>query len=226
MTMTASDSFEDRLLEQLRRVVAERPIPAAPIHPRRGRTRLALAGGAVAAAATAVAIVASSGDVTPSAYAVQPRPDGAVTVHIRSLRDADGLEHSLRAAGIPAVVDYVPAGQTGCAGAPPGSGDPPEKGSSQRVEAGGSDAPSLSTQGPGPGAGADPTTAGQGGLAGPKMSGKVSVGSDGATFTVDPGALEPGEHLYITTTTGTVSSIGMAISKGGPPAACALKAAP
>jgi hypothetical protein len=64
--------------------------------------------------------------------------------------------------------------------------------------------PSLSGPGPGPGA----TTS------------KVTIGSDGASFTIDPGQLEPGEKVYITTSTGAVSSLGMAIAKENPGAAC------
>lgn len=218
--MTAPDHFEDRLLGQLRQVVAERPAPLAPVRHRSRRTPLALAGGAAAVAAV-VAIVASSSDVTSSAYAVESQADGAVTVHIVSLSDAAGLEHSLRAAGIPAVVDYVAAGpgDAGCTAAAGG----PEAGAVQHAEATAS-RPSVSTQGGKPGG--EPSfsgsfsKAGPGAAGGPKMTSKVSVGSDGATFTVDPGAIEPGQRLYVTTSTGTMSTIGMAISKEAPRPLC------
>jgi hypothetical protein len=230
MNMTASDHFEDRLLAQLRDIVAAQPTPSSPRRQRRtGRTRLALAGAAVTAAVTAVAIVASSGDVTPSAYAVQSQPGGEVTVSINSLKDASGLESSLRAAGIPAIVSYVPASEVGCLGAPPpksadGSGS--VRGSLQRIEktAGGSGAgPSFSTEAPetraAPAGAAAEKLGGPG--AGLKMGSKVSVNSAGAaTFSIDPGTLKPGEKLYISTSTGTVSSIGMMISQDGPPQAC------
>jgi hypothetical protein len=225
MNMTASERFEDRLLEQLRQVAAERPAPSAPSLRRPRRARLALAGGAVTAAVAAAAIVASSGGVTSSAYALQSEPNGAVTVHILSLKDAGGLESSLRAAGIPAVVDYVPPGQAGCIGPPPAGTGAPAHGTLQRVEPGGKgDAgPSLSTQGSAPGAGSGFSATGKpgGGAPAPKMGSKVSVGSDGASFTVDPGSIPPGEKLYITTSTGTVSTIGMAISKDNPASDCA-----
>jgi len=211
--MTTPNRFEDRLLEQLRHVVAERPAPAPTFVARRPprRTRLVLAGASVAAATAVVAIVATSSDVTPSAYAVQPRPDGSVTVKIRSLRDAAGLERSLRAAGVPAVVDYVPEGGTGCVAPAP---EPAPGGSAERglntdgAGAGGrtDSGPSLSSRGPGPGA--------------HQTMSKVAAGDDGVTFTIDPGTIEPGEKVYITTSTGAMSTIGMAIGKRGPGAGC------
>ena len=114
--MTTPERFEDRLLRELRRVVEERPAPAGLLEPRARRTRLAWGGvGVGVATATAVvAIVASSGDVTPSAYAVQPQANGAVSVSIHSLSDAAGLQSKLRAAGVPAVVSYTTAGGMGC----------------------------------------------------------------------------------------------------------------
>ncbi len=114
------NAFEDRLLAELRHIVAERPAPAAAAPDRSGfgraprspRPRL-LAGATATAAAAAVAVLLASGGggATP-AYAVEREGDGSVTVEISSLRDADGLERKLRAAGIPAVVDYTPEGKT------------------------------------------------------------------------------------------------------------------
>jgi hypothetical protein len=101
-------TFEDRLLDELRTVVAARPAPAAGPQPR--RLRLVLATGAIAATTVGV-IVLSGGDSAAPAYAVERQPDGSVTVEIRSLRDASGLQEKLRAAGIPAVVDYTPIGK-------------------------------------------------------------------------------------------------------------------
>jgi hypothetical protein len=106
-------TFEDRLLAELRQVVADRPEPAAVQPPlrRAPRARIALGGFATAAAAAAAVVIASGGDPAEPAYAVDRQSDGSVTVQISSLRDADGLERKLRAAGIPAVVDYTPAGK-------------------------------------------------------------------------------------------------------------------
>ena len=44
------------------------------------------------------------------------------------------------------------------------------------------------------------------------------------TFTIDPDNIKPGEKLYITTSTGAISSIGMAIGKVKPDASCATAA--
>ena len=119
MTMTAP-TFEDRLLEQLRNVVAAQPAPAARPH----RRRLAVTGVGAAAAASAGAVVAVVG--TSERGRVRgpgPLPDGAVSVSIHSLSDAGGLQEKLRAAGVPAVVDYVPAGEGSCTA--PGAAPPP-----------------------------------------------------------------------------------------------------
>jgi hypothetical protein len=207
--MTASNRFEDRLLEQLLHVVAERPAPDVIAHRAPRRTRLALAGVSVTAATAVVAIVATSSDVTPRAYAVEPRPDGSVTVKIHSLRDAAGLQRNLRAAGVPAVVDYVPAGEAGCVGPGPGPAAGASQGPSLRSGGEGRSDTGRSLSGPGPRPGDGAT-----------MS-KVAVGRDGVTFTIDPGNIKPGEKVYITTSTGTVSSIGMAITKDRPDAPCA-----
>jgi hypothetical protein len=227
--MSASPRFEDRLLRQLRDVVAERPAPEAIVAARAPRRtpRLALAAAGVAAATAAVALVATSGDVTTSAYAVTPRSDGRVTVSIHSLSDAAGLQGSLRAAGVPAVVDYVAPGESGCVGWPPdapppnavinttpGSAPPSSPGPSQGVllhtEQGDTAGPGT----PGPGTRASPT----------RVSGSSGPAPDdkgGVTFSVDPGDVRPGEKVYITTSSGTVSSIGMAITKTPPSGACA-----
>jgi hypothetical protein len=106
-------TFEDRLLAELRALVAERPASAAAGPPparRVPRRRLAFAAGAVVAAVAGV-FVAVDGDPAAPAYAVDRHSDGSVTVEIHGLRDAAGLQAKLRAAGIPAVVDYAPAGK-------------------------------------------------------------------------------------------------------------------
>jgi hypothetical protein len=107
------DTFEDRLLAELRQVVAARPQPVvAPAPPHRARPRL-LAGGlaaTAAVAAAAVVVVAGGGGASP-AYAVERQADGSVEVTINSLSDAAGLERKLQAAGIPALVRYLPDGK-------------------------------------------------------------------------------------------------------------------
>jgi hypothetical protein len=224
--MTTSHHFEDRLLEQLQHVVALRPAPAMAGPSRRPRrARLALAGAGVAAASVAIALVATSSDVTSSAYAVQEQPGGAVTVSIHSLKDADGLQRSLRDAGVPAVVDYVSAGSGDCAAG--GTGVPAAGGASGGFQAEGfatrthtngghgTDAlPSLSQAGPEPG-----NHAGDGGPS-RRTSSRVRVTDDGVTFTIDPGTLRAGEKVYITTSTGSVTSVSMAIATQKPVVAC------
>ncbi len=48
---------------------------------------------------------------TQAAYAVTKNADGSVTVEIDSLTDAAGLRAKLQAAGVNAVVEYLPAGK-------------------------------------------------------------------------------------------------------------------
>jgi hypothetical protein len=227
--MNAPQHFEDRLLEQLRQVVAERPALALPPPRRSRRARLALAGAGGAVAVVAVAIVASSGDVASSAYAVDTKPDGEVSVSIHSLADAAGLQSSLRAAGVPAVVDYVQPGEAGCVGAPPPQGQG-EKGLSRDSEVhpqGGDEGPTFSTGGaPGQSAdGSQPASPPAGAVTSSlRVKGSQDGGGDReATFSVDPGQIEPGQKLYITTSTGSVDSIGMQVSKTPPSSDCASR---
>ncbi len=114
------DDFESRLLDRLKAIVAERGDEAArreaaeapartPAWRRRG-PRLALAG-AVALAAVAVAlIVTAGGSKSSTAFAVEPRPGGGVTIKIYSLEDASGLEAALKEAGIRSQVTWLDAG--------------------------------------------------------------------------------------------------------------------
>ena len=242
--MTTPTRFEDRLLDQLRQVVAERPAPAvAAAGPRRRPrpSRLALAGVGVGAVAAAVIVAATSSDVTTSAYAVEPRADGSVTVHIHNLSDAAGLQSKLRAAGIPAVVDYVPGDKAGCVGPGPaaGSGSGPttvhgakgvrtvHSSGSGKLDSG----PSLSTAGgPGGSAAERGTTsaagAGSAGAGAVRMMTRVAVNDDGVTFTIDPGNIPSGQNVFITTSTGRVNTIGMAIGAGKPGKGCVTTGGP
>jgi hypothetical protein len=63
----------------------------------------------LAAAATVGVIVLSAS--TQAAYAVTKNADGTVTVEIDSLTDAAGLQSKLQAAGVNAVVQYLPVGK-------------------------------------------------------------------------------------------------------------------
>ena len=109
--------FEDRLLGELRALVAERGVAEAEASTGtpawRRAPRLALAGAAVTATVAAALIVSAGGGDTSAAYAVEPQPEGMVSVEIRSLEDEKGLEEALGEVGIPASVTYLAAG-TAC----------------------------------------------------------------------------------------------------------------
>jgi hypothetical protein len=105
-------NFEERLLHELRSLVA---VPTIGHEQRRAfweRRRLVLAGGVTAVLATAATVgvvLLSAG--TQAAYVVSKNADGTVTVEIDSLSDAAGLQAKLQAAGVNAVVQYVPEGK-------------------------------------------------------------------------------------------------------------------
>jgi len=116
-----NERFEDRLLSELRAVVAERaslegvernrPYAAESLHGgRRLAPRLVFGGAAVAAVAAGVLAVSSGTGDTSSAFAVEPQGDGMVRVEISSLSDAQGLEKALAEAGVKADVNYLAAG--------------------------------------------------------------------------------------------------------------------
>jgi hypothetical protein len=115
--------FEQRLLRELRQVVADGPRRSpepgrvtATSRPFGRAFRIALAGGAAAAIASAIAGALSlSGGEPSKAWAVDRNPNGTVTVRIDSLSDAAGLQRKLNEAGVPALVQYLPPGKT-CAG--------------------------------------------------------------------------------------------------------------
>jgi hypothetical protein len=115
-----NDNFESRLLARLKAHVAQRGDAAArqeaseattgaPAWRRRG-PRLAVVG-ALALAGVVVALIASAGGGKGStAFAVEPRPGGGVTIKIFSLEDASGLEAALKEAGVRAQVNWLDAG--------------------------------------------------------------------------------------------------------------------
>ncbi|MDQ1702374.1 MAG: hypothetical protein QOF57_1626 [Frankiaceae bacterium] len=105
-------SFEERLLTELRAVVATNGAPlAAPLAQRTRSLRQPLmAGGTLVGAGVITAAFLLTGATSP-AYAVAVNPDGSVTVTISSLRDGAGLQAKLKAAGVNSVVDYLPEGK-------------------------------------------------------------------------------------------------------------------
>jgi hypothetical protein len=223
--MTGPTHFEEQLLSQLRAVVAERAEPSTAARPWRMpalRARLALSGaGAAVAAGVAVILLAGSGTAPQSAFAVDAHSNGTVTVHVRSLSDAAGLQQSLQTAGVPALVNYAP--DTSLAPCPMPKGHVIDtkstfttKGGSGAVSPGtvvsgsriGSSEKGLSTGGP-----ADPKGLPRPPAGASVISGSVEVSTDGVTFSVSPGSIKPDEQLVITTSEGTLSSIGMAVVK-------------
>ncbi|MEA2169931.1 MAG: hypothetical protein QOF76_3231 [Solirubrobacteraceae bacterium] len=190
-------TFEDRLLDQLRHVVAENPAPA-PAKPRVGRRRLALSGAGLTTAAAAAVVLLTSGGVSPErAYAVDEQSNGSVSVTINDLRDAEGLQRKLRAAGVPADVRYVAHPQVCAPGQGPGM-------PTQVYE--GSDPARKLDDAPAPGKGDHLI----------EMS-SVVESSGKATFTISPGELGAGERLTITASVGDLNSLAMGISSKGHP---------
>lgn len=102
---TTQDRFEDRLLAELTHIVTDRPVTAShPAHQSPWRRPLRLAGAtaaltATAAVATAAVVVSSSTTAAP-AYAVEPNPDGSLTITVHDLTDPRGLQTRLAHFGV------------------------------------------------------------------------------------------------------------------------------
>ncbi len=205
----ASERFEERLLGELRQVVAGRTAPEETRRHRAPRRRIVIGGVGIAAAAAVVGVVAIGSDVTPNAYAVQSHANGAVTVSISRLRDASGLQSSLRAVGVPAVVDYAPPGSPGCI-------VPVPEGAAHVIGTLG-----VST------AGAATTAANAGPGIASAVPAPVAVDGDGVVkITIDPSAIKPGQQVYITSRAGTVGSIATAVTAEPPSTDCVTAKAP
>ena len=101
---TLLDTFESRLLAELRSEVEAAPAPR--------RTRRALVAGAAVAAAAVVGAVLVPGLGTTPAYSVQEGNAGEVVVEINRPEDAAGLERALAEHGIASDVTYLPDLQT------------------------------------------------------------------------------------------------------------------
>ncbi|MEU7862328.1 hypothetical protein [Nonomuraea sp. NPDC049141] len=103
-------NFEERLLSALKDDIAARKADMVVETPVRRRRVVGLAAAvAGVAAATVVAMNVYGG---APAFAVTKSADGSVEVRINEFRDSDELAAKLAAAGVAAVVDYLPAGQT------------------------------------------------------------------------------------------------------------------
>jgi hypothetical protein len=118
-TRSKDGGFEEKLLVELKSVVAQRgreatlATEAAPRSAiRRQAPRLALGATAVVAAAAAVLVISSGSDKTTKAVAVEPQESGGVTIKVYSPEDAAGLEAALEEAGIRSQVTWLPAGMT------------------------------------------------------------------------------------------------------------------
>ncbi|MFK0097003.1 hypothetical protein [Streptomyces sp. NPDC091040] len=129
-------TFEDRLLEELKREIEARgPQPAPARRPRRPVTapRLALVAG-LATAATVAAVLLPGSPTTPEAYAVDRNGDGTVTVTLYDLtpdpEEQEALVKRVRELGVLVSIDTLPLGSS-CVWprgkviqAPAGVGDP------------------------------------------------------------------------------------------------------
>lgn len=114
------DNFEERLLDELKTVVAQRSAeqeavtggPSPTTAWRRRAPRLALGTAAMLAAAAGVLAFSSGGDNPSKAFAVEPQDGGGVTIAVYSPEDSAGLEAALAEAGINSQVNWLPAGMT------------------------------------------------------------------------------------------------------------------
>jgi hypothetical protein len=112
-------NFEERLLDELKTVVAQRGAEqelstesSAPTPAWRRGPRLAVGTSVVLAAAGAVLVFNSGSGSTSKAFAVEPQDGGGVTIKVYSAEDAAGLEGALAEAGIPSQVTWLPVGTT------------------------------------------------------------------------------------------------------------------
>lgn len=110
-------NFEERLLDELKAVVAQRGVEQEaqakrpePVGARWRAPRAAFGGGVALAAVAAVLVFSSGGDNPPKAFAVEPQDGGGVTIEVYSPENAAGLEGALREAGISSQVSWLPAG--------------------------------------------------------------------------------------------------------------------
>ncbi|MET9251719.1 hypothetical protein [Nonomuraea sp. NPDC003709] len=93
----------------LERIIGTTPPARGPARPgRRWRLVTALSVCAAAAAMT-IGLPTITGSDGPRANAVERDADGSINIYVREFKDAKGLEQKLRALGVNAVVDFLPA---------------------------------------------------------------------------------------------------------------------
>ncbi|GII77846.1 hypothetical protein Sru01_28280 [Sphaerisporangium rufum] len=106
-------TFHDKLLDELKADIAARA-GQAPVQVAAGRRihRRVLAGAGVLGVAAAAAVIVPLTVTSPApAYAVTKQPDGTVFLKIKELRDPEGAERELAAAGVRADITYLPLGR-------------------------------------------------------------------------------------------------------------------
>jgi hypothetical protein len=112
--------FEEKLLGELKSVVAQRKAEQSALRParpplwRRPRVVSVASAGALAIGVAVGVPFLGGQNTAPSAsaaYSVTTNEDGTVTVAIHRWGDAEGLEEQLEAHGVPAEVDYPPEGK-------------------------------------------------------------------------------------------------------------------
>ncbi|GAA3298023.1 hypothetical protein Dvina_52645 [Dactylosporangium vinaceum] len=110
---TPEMTFEDRLLDELKLVVATGSAAGtAPAPARSTRRRRPVAVAAVAATSAVALGAVLITQLNQPAYAVSRDDDGSVRVSIFDYRDPDGLRARLAAFGVRAQVDFLPFDRT------------------------------------------------------------------------------------------------------------------
>ncbi|MFI7636611.1 hypothetical protein [Nonomuraea sp. NPDC049400] len=111
-------NFEERLLSALKEEITTRKAEdgmtttVTPVERGSRRRFVGLSAAVAGVAAAATAVVTLTGLTGSPAYAVTKGADGAVNVQISEFSDPEGLASELAGAGVRAVVDYLPEGQT------------------------------------------------------------------------------------------------------------------
>ncbi|MCW2918419.1 MAG: hypothetical protein JWN52_6487 [Actinomycetia bacterium] len=106
-------TFEDRLLAELKDVVAARMDKAPqPVRGRRGRRRLVMAGaGIVVAAGVTTAVPVLLGQGGSQANAVEQGPNGSLRIYARDYRHPEVIEQELRGYQVKSTVTFLPEGR-------------------------------------------------------------------------------------------------------------------